>query len=584
MADTLEIDESEFDKPPFGIKPGQLRTAWQNREQIWAKADAGKTTKDMIPVFHVPGAAIDWVVARRAALPAAGAPAAESAPDGSPIGRSDQPAAASRAEESPPPATPPPRTFPTQRPAQQATPAAPAAEQPVQGEPFRPVSAPGPDLSSIGSPMRAPQVGGAYEVPDIYATLFNVCKAWGLKPEEANGVVFTFAYQAAPDDIDALRRILVTAGKNRWVVDSIVNTWGTVVQQMGGEGSPISLPRGAEERIHAVQKRLGIRDASKVVDPDDMAVEDLERQEHLLKIQETKLAIEERQRALTARSGGTPPGEDDMVDILLDVNGVPTPRRIRASQLGMYQPYTMQPRQNQPQQDEGPPAWFKPYAEKIATDAEERKLERAKREQTEAVQAAVGPLAEEIKRLKESQQSNPQQSELGRKYDALIEQIRNDSAKDLQTRLDRMEGAIRSSNNPDVALQIIDRERAVAGRMGMIPALSAGQLQADQVALEAERDTNRSRNAAQTELFHVVTDRAKEKPVKDLVTTLGIDQVAKGVLRKNFATEEERAGTGVAPNPDEMLAAAQSLESQTGERPPLPDRRGAEGTTGIVLG
>lgn len=605
MADTPEPTDADFDNPPRGVKPGQLRTAWQNRVGIWAKTAEGKTPSQIYPVYHVPLAALDWVNARRPAPPTdndSGSRIGTGSPEpGSEPGSASQPAA-----ENPPRGVDDrqPRASPQNRP-ERATPGGQGADQPGTAEPFRPISAPGPDLtagkapqpmygggpdlSAMGSMIPGPRFGAKFEVPDVYQSLYNLCIAYGVQAPQAEGIVWSYQNQSDPTDMNALRRLLTIAGKNKIVTEEIVNGWATIIRRMGDESGVPMGPRDAKAVLEDVQKRLGMT-TEQSADPMMMDVEDLKKQQLALEIEKTREEMAERRRQMRERSGAATAGaEEDMIDILLDVNGMPTPRRIRASALPMYQPFIARPRDAGPAQPEGPPDWFKPYADKIATDAEERRIERSRREQQEAVAAAVGPLQEQLKQLKEGLAGNPQQSALEAKYDALVRQLQDQTAKETQSRFDRMEAMIRSSNNPDAALSILDRERAIAGRMGMVPASSVGKLEEEQVQLEAEREANKSRSSAQTEAFHVLTDRAKEKPVMTMAREAKLPQLVGEVLKQRVGGLPENQGDLVEQSPEHMAEAAAQLERQAGAAAPPGDRppprgRQADGTEGIVVG
>lgn len=597
-------DESEmFKSLPKGLPIGEARDAWKRRESVAKLFAEGKTSYEQAGgPNHVTKRGFLWLaemLKRTGAVTpedasAAAATAEASAPIRAPAAATSGAPAATAESPQPPPKAPAPiyqegleRHPPTPGPgipevfAPSPNPASPPASQfgglrpggrPLsQEEVMRALGGPlGADISRIGPPMEGrPQdqsFGGAFTTPDISTQLRNICMMYNVREPEANGIALQFLTTYQPNDYAALRRVVATAGKPGFTVDSIVNTWRALTKSWNEEGAEPE-GTGGERRatIEDLEKRLGVHPGEGGDSGYESDLERLDKEERRTRLEEARLALQERRKSLGLTPGAASGnGDDNMVEVVLNLGGVPVPRRIRFDQFAAYQPYMS--RTAGAQSGEEMPAWAKAIMDEQVAQRRERDEDRRRQEQQELIRQATAPMMEEIRALKAQSQGQGQESDTAKQVRELMARMSDKDRESLNQRLDQLQRGIADANTPEGIRMAQARYDAAARQLGYIPRGESAILNEQQIQLESERKAATRKDEATGKAIDIVGNRVNDRPVERLLHTTGLDQVIPEMARKTLSTPEERAGIGQPPSEAELIAAAQGLEQEAQAR------------------
>ncbi|MBF6555549.1 MAG: hypothetical protein IVW52_05155 [Acidimicrobiales bacterium] len=564
MATGEQVDESIFEDLPEGVSKGQAKQAWRARELIWRLTYEKTPMADIARTVRAPATAVEWVIQGRTGP-------AETSHTSTPdvgVGHPTPTRGVDEGGETPQSTEVPEGTM-----TGGGNPAAPAAKTPSGGggtprdippEQRQQMQAQleSLNLGDVGAPSGRSVFAGAVEMPDMYARLAEVCKLLGLQPEKAKGVAVAFAYQAKPTDLKKLHEIIIGVGAPPGQARTIVDTYRSMNTSLfdGGAAPPDAGTASLEE----LERRFGIRPAASGAESE---VDRLDREERQLRIQEVKLAIEEKRKSLGLAPGAAAgSGDEGTIEVMINVNGVPVPKRIKESDLPRWQPFMARP----PGQaaDAEVPAWAKALQDqnkllqdRLERQDRERDEERRRREEEERLDRRLSPLLEEVKALRAG---NPQDSDVVRELKALREDRERRRDEDLRGWQGRMEDLVKTGMSVDAAERKVREEDDRAVRRGFVPRGQVGRLEEEQVQLEAERKANEIQNNAKAKAYDVVAARVGEQPLMTMAREARLPQIAGEVLKQRVGGAPENQGELVEQSPEHLQRAAAELEGIAG--------------------
>lgn len=434
---------------------------------------------------------------------------------------------------------------------------------PIQGASFGGGEVPSPPVPPPGS--QPSPLMSAFEVPDMYLTLYSIMVENGLRPTYANGVIRQFRH-FPPDDYKALDKILMMGGTNVQARNSIVNAWKLETREMGGANGSSESPESASSpeevarRIERITENLTGQSGTPLDEAKQLELESLR-----LKVEEARLALEKRKKEL----GLVPStGEDDYIDVLLNMGGYPVKQRVKREDLPLYQPLIVRP---PPDSGVGNPEIAElrkrlEEAEKRAAEERERRLEdtlnslRAKIEQLQSGPSVPTELQQKLERLEREVQEKERQR--------LEDQIAN-----LNRRIEEMNRAMSGVGTPEWVLEQKRRLEEQAAKLGMVPASEKGKLDEEQIQLEALRESTKTKNEAQAEAYRIAAEKVRQTgKLKDALIDSGLPKVgieyAKKVLN---ASTPPVPGGAILPSPEQLEAELAAAEAHTSDTiPPSP--------------
>src|SRR5487761_2744751 len=472
MATAEEQDESIFERLPEGVTKGQAKQAWRARELIWRLTDDKTPMADVARTVRAPATAVEWVIQGRtgpAEMPHRSTPD-EGAGHATPTGGVDE------GGKAPPPTEVPKgaMTGPPDRTEERGggTPPSTKTEkkwEPTEEEKIHALGSDTADLSRVGAPVSRSGIAGDIESPDQLGLLKKIMMAYGLQEPQANGIAFTFSIEAEMYDLDTLRRLLVTAGKNNYIVNSVVHSWEVVLKRMGSAAPATTKSRSLQERIDAAQKGLGMKSGPGAQTPEDMTMDDIERRKAQIELKtlemgytEREAALAERERALRTTTGGpATPGDDGKVDLMVSIGGsLPQKLRVPADQAAYYDRWIV--KSGPPSESERPkdemPAWAKALQDqnkalqdRLERQDRERDDERRRREEDERLDRRLAPIEKALT-------DRPGPSAESQELKALRDEMRLRDQRDTDSRFDRLERLYAQGRSPEEADKILDAE------------------------------------------------------------------------------------------------------------------------------
>ena len=402
----------------------------------------------------------------------------------------------------------------------------------------------------------------------------NILIYAGIPLTKAEGVVLAYTYTDM-NSLSELKQILTNAGCRPNETTFILDLWGRELKRAEKDEGTGGLGDSAADPLTLLSKKYlggetvtgngGATGTNQALLDRDRAL-DWRRIE--LGIKEKEFEIARIEADLVARR---PPGQpltpdaDDMVTVTLNVNGMPVTKRVKFTELGTYTEWMPKHRTD----EDEPPAWARGIIEQNKTlqarlDKEDE--ERRQRERDDKWEARFARLEgsggggnAELKTLREEWAKEKADREKERE-DRLADTIRQQSA-DLKHLEDRLE----MQNDPEYAQRVLDRKRQQARGLGMVSREEVGTLTDEQIQLKAKADAEKVKTEAQTELVHVITDKAKNTgAVQDLVHGV-VDAGAPAMIvnfGKKLLTPDDERGAGHATTPEEIGKAAEALEAQ----------------------
>lgn len=614
MAADVDTDRWILERIPEGLPLGEARTAWLKRAEVAAMMAKGKETRQILPATHITKRGLEWIMplieANGGAPPSATPGAPRAAPPAVPVARTHTPK-----PEPPQGALMGPDPGPTQPddarteapPAPAERPAAPSLTVGQHGgsSPLQPQAPSEPGaaarrvlqaemaamtLGDVGDPLKPSPLAGPFEAPDFAVRLAEICRMHAIQPEKARGIAVSFSYEN-PKDTRRLHEIVMAMGVPPAAADNIVRVYKSMNRSLfdRDDGGEASGDQPGAPTLEQIETRMGIKPGQPVAGIEGQ-ISDLARQETELRIENLKLALQEKRKSMGLPVGGQQAqGEDDTVEIVLNVNGVPFPRRIKASQLPLYQAY-MSPPGSQPRQgQEEMPAWARAQADQLAALLRDREEDRRRRDEEDRLRNVVGPLQDKIKELEEKGASNRTAQE-----DAVLKELRemrerqaDADRKHQEERFDRLERSLGNLGSPAALADMRTRAEAIGRSVDMVPKLEALQLSQEQLDLEAQRKANSRKDEATGRTIEIIGKRVDEHPVERIIKSTGLDQVVPDIVKRQFSTEAERAGYGTQPTEAELAAAALALERQNYDAAPAApqaaaDERPAARSTGRI--
>jgi len=562
------------------VTEGMIAEARKRTDYIVTKKRAGLALHKIAANTKLPVGAVEAVLREQGELPLPGSPPSSPLPPPAPEAAPVPPPQV----HAPPPSPPSPvgpRTEPSS--GLGNTGGAPAAPAPgATPTPLRPQQAPiNPDdgyspAKGYGGPaypetIAAPTQGvsfgggeiagaavpsplsGAFEIPDLYLTLNSILIENGLTPRFALGIVRQFRHYP-PQEYQALERLLAMGGVNPQARNLITNSYRLETKDLNfPEGEESESAGTTSQRVDQAIKAAGV---GKGGDTDiDSEIAKIQKETEMIKLEEAKLALMERRKAL-GLTPGTGSGGDEMMDIMVVINGVPVPRRIKPSELYLWAPYMGKPN---PQGAETDP--------KYAALESQLREERGRREGEEKARDEAWRKSMDD-RLATLAAGGGQSQERNAEITALRAEMQKDRDERSKEERDRLARELRESRDallrvqsPDFATSVLDAQRAGARKLGMVDKSEVGLLNEDQIQLEAQRKAAIRKDEAQGDLLKLGTEAIRDRPkiVKELVDHGAPDMLmktAKGLL----SVPGEEGASPVAPTEEELAASAASLE------------------------
>ena len=577
MAPADSTEEDVFKDLPPDLPLGEAKTVWARRADVQNLIKDGKGATSIRAKIHCTQKAAEWLHAK---LTEQSQPVEKGETGGSESPAEAATAAAAKEVLARAPAgegvrNPPP---PAQNPAAGGggTPMSTRQEIPPERRQQMAAQLEALTLADVGAPAGRSPLAGQIEMPDMTNRLAEMCRLLGLTPEKAKGVAVAFAYQAKDArDLRKLREIAIGVGAPPGLADTIANTYRSMNTSIFESGSSSSLDEGTAT-LEDVERRLGIRPTATGTEG---VVERLNREEQELRIQRARLELEKQKKDLGMTSGSSVGSSDDgMMDILINVNGIPMPKRIKESEYPRWQPFLAKPPGAERPADEVP-AWAKALQDqnkalqdRLERQDRERDDERRRREEDERLDRRLAPIEKALT-------DRPGPSAESQELKALRDEMRLRDQRDTDSRFDRLERLYAQGRSPEEADKILDAESKRMSGRGWVPRGQITDLTQEKVELENERDLNKAKVGMQTDLGHAATDIIKERPVRGLAKDFGLDKVAPEIIRQRAGMVPENRGDLVEQPPEHMERAAAELEGiAAGTVPPgaLGRRSGVE--------
>ena len=413
-----------------------------------------------------------------------------------------------------------------------------------------------------GQPYSMSPVGERFQVTSLYDNLYTMMREVGLNEGFSNFVIRRFRYYS-PNNIAMLNRILVDGGVNKQTIDSILGAWGEILKARDTGSGDEDPPTLTEEQRW---KRLNERLKGGVTMGPPGSLEEAERKMAQLDAMERELALRERERLLEERkkalSQPDPANtEEEYMQIMVRSGGpTPTMMKIKRSEYPMWAPYIAKAGE----EVEGPPAWFRPYAERMAQ-------EDAARAEQARMEAVVGPIMQKISALEAKLSAGPTDanSPLSREITEMRESLHKqqldrerERAEAAQQRMAELEHRLHKATTIEGQAQIRQEMESVMRNNGWVPAGEKDHLDKETVTLEAERQANLNKTQVQAKLGEVVTKKVdsigevKRELVKSGAVKEGLDLARELLLPEN----DRRHRPGGGPDPAHLEDATQAME------------------------
>jgi hypothetical protein len=426
-----------------------------------------------------------------------------------------------------------------------------------------------------GTPTESP-LSGAYDIPDLYNMLYAIAIENGLKPTFAVGIIRQFRHFKA-NDYGALANILRVGGVVPQSRDSIVNAWKLENEHdSAGETSAGSPSVGTDaERIARLKRELGLAPADGGYGPRS-ELDLLEKRKHELDLQMMELALQEKRKAMGLPTTSSSAPDDETMEVVLTINGMPVPKRIRTSQFGQYAQWINPPASNQPREDPQVSQLAAQLAEMRRRDDERRENEIKDLRAQMNTPRGPSPEAERIREL-EQQMAKDREDRYER------------NMAELKRQNDQTNAALARMSGPDYLVQQQRAEQERASALGYIPKSELSRLDESQIELEAKRKAIQRKDEAQAGLYEIgkeklaSTGALRAKVANSSMTDKLIERLA-GVT--DDSGDRTHAGAA-SPSPEEiqalMGAGPPPVPSPTPSGPP-PGAAGQSGPAQPIAG
>lgn len=420
-----------------------------------------------------------------------------------------------------------------------------------------------------GQPYSLSPMGERFQITSLYDNLFTMMREVGLNEGFSNFVIRRFRYYP-PNNTSMLNRILVDGGVNKQTIDSILGAWGELLKARdSGVVVDSSTTLTEEERWKRLNERL--KGGATVGPPGSL--EEAERKVAQLDAMERELALKERERLLEERkkalSHPDPANtEEEYMQIMVKSGGpTPTMMKIKKSEYPMWAPYIAKAGE----ESNGPPEWFRPYAERIAQE------EAAKAEQSR-MEALMGPVFQKLAALEAkigtgAETNSPMAHEIAQLRESLHQQEvarERDRAEAAQQRMAQLEARLHKATTIEGQAEIRKEMENVMRTAGWVPAGEKERLDKETVALEAERQANLNKTKVQAELGSVATKKiesigeVKRELVKSGIVKEGMDLAREMLLPENDRKHKPGGGPDERTLDDATRAMEKAMQPQGG--------------------
>jgi len=602
-----ELDESHvFDNLPSDITIGQARQAWAKKELIESSLREGKGPKDIARRTSTPLKAVEWalglITGQGKGTQQGGSSDADPSQSHSraPAGARGEAARGSLGEEG----REPPREDPRSGQDAGGLPkgyrpgfyvpagnldrerAGGGGQGPPQGGGIDPQERDSllrsiyqePTTDSMSAERPSP-MSGRVEIPRAYEQVLNAWVLLGMKEEKARGILWAFQMRDEPRNLPRLRQMVTASGYAPAFADECVDVFKTALfpRKPDGLESPGDGDGESSERppsMDELRRRVagGAGQGVSAEQRAEMAAE-IDR----LEAEKIRLEIKARKRELGMEEAEAPQVEEDpIVDVVLNIGGIPQPRKIRQSQMAGFAAWLPKAGPGGQSADE-PPPWAKAIMEEQAAARQRQAEADRRREQQEIVAQATGPLQEQIRQLTAKMGDEGGGSPMAKRLEALQNELAKQRSDDLQNQLKRLEAAVSQATTPEGLRLAQARYDAAARQLGYIPRSENSLLNEEQITLEAERRAAMRKDDATAKAIDLASRRLDGKPLIEVAEKFGIADAAKKLARNMTSSQEEREGIGQNPTDAEIEAEARRLAGMTGEPPPPPPGQGDAG-------
>ena len=434
-------------------------------------------------------------------------------------------------------------------------------------------------------------MAGQAEIPQTYDRIIANWVLYGMQPEKARGILWGFQLKEDAGDMVALRRLITSAGYAPQFADECVDMFKRFMfpknsDAKGRESEGPSSSQGAPT-LEDIRRSAGL-DPNQGASPEDRVrmAADVEA----MKTEQLRLDIKAKRRAMGLPDPDAPSEEeeDPVVEIVLSIGGQPFPKKVRQSQVLSYAPWMPKaPGPGGPgQPGEEMPGWAKAMADqnkalqdRLEQQERQRQEDDRRREQAAMVQSAVAPLQEQIRRLSEEGGGNS----TNKRIEALQAELAKNRDDEMKQHLARLETAVANATTPEGLRLARMRYDSMARELGYVPNREAGQLNQEQIELEALRKASTRKDEATGKALDIVSERVSGKPLIELADKFGLSEAAKKMARTLTSTPEERAGMGDPPTDAELAEQAERLAMLTANgQPPASGDGRQPGTSGLT--
>lgn len=192
-----------------------------------------------------------------------------------------------------------------------------------------------------GTPETTRELEGVFAVPNIYRQLFYALTEFGARPELARGIIRIFRYYQ-PDDYVALDEIMRDSGISPQVRRLVIKAWklSTREEVPPSDNAVNDIVEGNQperevirQRINQLKKDLGITKGNTMLD----TLDELEKEKVRLEIEEM------RQRLKQAKQKAEEPEDNDEMEVMVKIGGIPTRKVIKTKDLPFWKPLLYNP-------------------------------------------------------------------------------------------------------------------------------------------------------------------------------------------------------------------------------------------------
>lgn len=423
-----------------------------------------------------------------------------------------------------------------------------------------------------GEPTMQTPLAGTYAVPTALETLYHIMVEFGLRDIYARGIIRRFSHYRA-DDYETLKQILNETGTGEHARTSILAAWKEE------NGSTAVLSRKAlsaaerNEKIRRLKKELG-------VDTEPLTAEEsaerIARRKAEVELKLLEKTLEEKERGLNPpeEAPPAPPAEQvEMTDIVISANGIPQRLRIPQKDLPLYAPFMIKPDENG--------QTLTPEMQAMKEELAELRRMRQEDEEKRKIDAIVGPLEEQIRRLEariqqETEYAAAPETVLQRRLDALEKQNRElldtlrqneisavrDELMETRKEMARYRGEFDKLSSPEFVASERHRFDSQARQMGYIPTAEVPGPGIEDIKNADRLQTIYMKDRAINAGLDAVADKARHTGrLKDEILKSGVVRAGLDALKDAITKTEDRAAEIRAPTVEELTRMQQELDA-----------------------